>query len=128
MITTIELNGNTTVPVEVIKVIADSDLKVTFVVDGVRSWKTDGAEITAPAAAELAIITINGLKTDAMRGIEGTQFKINDTGIPTSLEMGVQKCAPIFVIQHAKGIPFRNALWSYVQQVRSVVGACLSEN
>ncbi|MGN1110911.1 MAG: chitobiase/beta-hexosaminidase C-terminal domain-containing protein, partial [Oscillospiraceae bacterium] len=52
---TITLNGNTTVPVEVIKVIDDKQLKVTFVYDSVKSWKTDGAEITTPAAADLSI-------------------------------------------------------------------------
>lgn len=81
---TIELNGITTVPVEVIKVIDERDLKVTFVVDSVRSWKTDGAKITAPAAADLTFIKTAGTKSDGLRGIEGIQFRTNDTGIPTS--------------------------------------------
>ncbi len=84
---TIVLNGNTTVPVEVIKVIDERDLKVTFVVDSVKSWKTDGAEITAPAAADLTFTKTTSAKTDGLRGIVGTQFRINDTGIPTSLEI-----------------------------------------
>ena len=82
---TMELNGNTTVPVEVIKVIADRKLKVTFVYDSVRSWKTDGAKITAPAAADLSILTTSKLKTDGLRGISGIQFTISNTGIPTDL-------------------------------------------
>lgn len=82
---TMELNSNTTVPVEVIKVIADRKLKVTFVYDSVRSWKTDGAEITAPAEADLSILTTNKLKTDELRGISGIQFTISNTGIPTDL-------------------------------------------
>ena len=85
--TTIQLNGNTTVPVEVIKVIADRDLKVTFVVDSVRSWKTDGAEITTPAAADLSIIATSKLKTDTLRGISGYQFSMDNTNIPTDLEI-----------------------------------------
>ncbi len=84
---TIELNGNTTVPAPVIKVIDERDLKVTFVVDSVKSWKTDGAEITDPAAADLSIITINRLKTDTLRGIMGIQFTIDNTNIPTDLQI-----------------------------------------
>ncbi len=82
---TIELNGNTTVPVEVIKVIDERDLKVTFVCDSVKSWKTDGAEITTPAAADLSILTTSKLKTDTLRGISGLQFMMNNTNIPTDL-------------------------------------------
>ncbi len=82
---TIELNGNTTVPVEVIKVIAEKKLKETFVVDSVKSWKTDGAEITTPAAADLSILTTSKLKTDTLRGISGYQFSMNNTNIPTDL-------------------------------------------
>ena len=85
--TTIELNGNTTVPVEVIKEIDDRQLKVTFVVDSVKSRKTDGAEITAPAAADLSILTTSKLKTDTLRGISGLQFSTNNTNIPTDLEI-----------------------------------------
>ena len=84
---TITLNGNTTVPVEVIKVIDDKQLKVTFVVDSVKNWKTDGAEITTPAAADLSILTTSKLKTDTLRGISGLQFTMNNTNIPTDLSV-----------------------------------------
>ena len=84
---TIELNGNTTVPIDVIKVIDDRQLKVTFVVDSVKSWKTDGAEITAPTAADLSILTTSKLKTNTLRGISGYQFSMNNTNIPTDLEI-----------------------------------------
>ncbi len=84
---TIELNGLTTVPVEVITVIDERDLKVTFVVDSVRSWKTDGAEITTPAAADLTFTKTTSTKSDSLRGTAGTQFRINDTGIPTSIKI-----------------------------------------
>ena len=83
--TTIELNGNTTVPVEVIKVIAEKKIMATFVVDSVRSWKTDGAEITAPASADLSILSTSKLKTGDLRGVSGVQFTISDTAIPTDL-------------------------------------------
>lgn len=82
---TIDLNGNTTVPAEVIRVIAERKLRATFTVDSVKSWKTDGAEIKTPAAADLSVIPTLKLKTDALRGIQGIQFTVNSTNIPTSL-------------------------------------------
>lgn len=84
---TIELNGITNVPFEVINVIGERKLKTTFKFDSVRSWKLNGAEITAPAAADLSIIAINRLKTDSLRGISGYQFTMNDTNIPTGIEI-----------------------------------------
>ena len=84
---TIQLNGTTTVPVEIIKKIADTDSKVTFVIDSVFTWVVDGAEITAPAAADLSFIRTASQKHDGLRGIEGMQFRINNTGVPTSLEI-----------------------------------------
>ena len=84
---TIQLNGNTTVPVEVIKVISDKKLKVHFTADSSRGWFVDGAEITAPAAADFSFIRTANQKHDSLRGIEGTQFKINNTGVPAGLEI-----------------------------------------
>lgn len=84
---TIQLNGNTTVPVEVIKVIGDKKLKVHFTADSSRGWFVDGAEITAPAAADFSLIRTASQKHDSLRGIEGTQFKINNTGVPAGLEI-----------------------------------------
>lgn len=84
---TIQLNGNTTVPVEVIKVIGDKKLKVHFTADSSRGWFVDGAEITAPAAADFSLIRTASQRYDSLRGIEGTQFKINNTGVPAGLEI-----------------------------------------
>ena len=84
---TIHLNGNTAVPYEVIKVIDDKYLKVHFIADGSRGWFVDGAEITAPAAADLSFIRTASQKHDGLRGIEGMQFRINNTGVPTGLEI-----------------------------------------
>ena len=84
---TIQLNGNTAVPVEIIKKIADTDSKVTFVIDSVFTWVVDGAKITVPAAADLSFIRTASQKHDGLRGIEGTQFKINSTGVPAGLEI-----------------------------------------
>ena len=53
---TIQLNGNTAVPFEVIKVIDNKDLKVHFIVDSSRGWFVNGAEITAPAVADFTFI------------------------------------------------------------------------
>ena len=88
---TIELNGNTTVPIEVIKAIADKDSKVTFVINSVSSWVIDGAEITTPVAIDLTLIKTASTKSDTLRGIEGTQFKINGTNIPTDLMIAFNK-------------------------------------
>ena len=84
---TIQLNGNTTVPVEVIKVIDNKYLKVHFTVDSSRGWFVNGAEITAPAAADFSFIRTANQKHGGLRGIEGTQFRINNTGVPTGLEI-----------------------------------------
>lgn len=84
---TIHLNGNTAVPVEVIKVIDNKYLKVHFIVDSSRGWFVNGAEITAPAVADLSFIRTASQKHDGLRGIEGMQFRINNTGVPTGLEI-----------------------------------------
>ncbi|MBP1562529.1 MAG: hypothetical protein J6C38_02300 [Oscillospiraceae bacterium] len=84
---TIELNGSTTVPVDVIKSIADKDNKVTFAIDSVFSWVVDGSKINTPAAADLTFVKTTSTKSNGLRGVEGTQFRINNTNIPTSLEI-----------------------------------------
>lgn len=84
---TIQLSGNTAVPVEVIKAIGDKKLKVHFTIDSSRGWFVDGAEITAPAAADLSIVRTASQKHDGLRGIEGMQFRISNTGVPTGLEI-----------------------------------------
>ena len=84
---TIQLNGNTAVPVEVIKVIDNKYLKVHFIVDRSRGWFVNGAEITAPAVADFTFIRTASQKHDGLRGIEGTQFRINNTGVPAGLEI-----------------------------------------
>ena len=66
---TIQLNGNTAVPVEVIKVIDNKDLKVHFIVDSSRGWFVNGAEITAPAVADFTFIRTASQKHDGLRGI-----------------------------------------------------------
>lgn len=84
---TIQLNGSTAVPVEVIKVIDNKDLKVHFIVDSSRGWFVNGAEITAPTVADFTFIRTASQKHDGLRGIEGMQFRTNNTGVPTGLEI-----------------------------------------
>ena len=86
---TISLNGNKTVPAEVIGSIAKSDAEVTFEVNNVFSWTIDGSEIdeTAAKAADLSITTTTVSGTSELRGKVGTGFKINDTGVKTTLNI-----------------------------------------
>ena len=70
-----------------IKVIDNKDLKVHFIVDSSRGWFVNGAEITAPAVADFTFIRTASQKHDGLRGIEGMQFRINNTGVPTGLEI-----------------------------------------
>lgn len=84
---TIELNGSTSVPVDVIKAISDKDSKVTLVINSAYAWVIDGADITTPAAADLTLTKTTETKSNTLRGVEGTQFKINNTNIPTNLEI-----------------------------------------
>ena len=84
---TIHLNGLTEAPTEVIRVISKRLLKATFVVDSVKSWKTDGAKIGTPATADFTMIRTASQNHDGLRGTEGMQFTINNTNIPTDLEI-----------------------------------------
>ena len=88
---TIELNGSTTVPVDVIKAIADTGSNVKLVINSAYAWVVDGADITAPAAADLTFVKTASTKSDGLRGVEGTQFRINNTNIPTNLEIAFKK-------------------------------------
>ncbi len=106
---TIRLNGNTLIPADVIKAIADKNTKVTFVIDNTYSWIVDGVKITSPAAANLAIIKTTGAKHGGLRGSEGTQFKINNTGLPTALEISFNavhagKFANLYRIENGKSV------------------------
>lgn len=88
---TIDLNGSYNVPAAVIKVIADKDLKATFVVDSRRSWYLDGAEIETPAAADMTVSQITSLDSSSLRGTAGAKFHINGTNNPTALTVSFQK-------------------------------------
>ena len=89
--TTIELNGNYEVPDVVIKAIADGDIRTTFTIDSWRSWFMDGAEITAPAAANLRVLTLGTLDTTGIRGTAGYMFSLYGTNNPTALTVAFNK-------------------------------------
>ena len=73
---TISLNGETTVPAEVIKAIADRKIRVEFVYDSTKSWLVDGAEITAVSAVDLLLLP-GSVDTSSLRGILGGKYRIS---------------------------------------------------
>lgn len=87
---TINTNGETNVPADVIKSIKDSKAKVEFVIDSTRSWIVDGAKITAASAADLSILPGNADKS-ALRGTPGSNMKINGTGVPADLKLAFRR-------------------------------------
>ncbi len=82
---TISLNGNYTVPAEVMKAVADKKIKATFVVDSVKSWVIDGAQIKNAASTDLTLIPTRKLKTGALAGTEGVQFTVSSADIPAGI-------------------------------------------
>lgn len=73
---TISMNGETTVPAEVIKAIADRKIKVEFVYDSTKSWLIDGAKITTVSAADLSLFH-GSVDTSSLRGILGCKYRIS---------------------------------------------------
>ncbi len=86
---TISLNGNTTVPVDVVKAIATSNAEVTLKVNNVFSWTIDGSEIDPKdaKAADLSITTTTVTGTNVLRGIVGTGFTIKGTNVKSELNI-----------------------------------------
>lgn len=73
---TISMSGETTVPAEVIKAIADRQLKVEFVYDSTKSWLVDGAKITTVSAADLSLFP-GSVDTSSLRGVSGGKYRIS---------------------------------------------------
>ena len=100
---TIGLNGNKTVPEDVIKAIASSNAEVTFKVDRVFSWTIDGENLDEKDA-KAADFTITKTKVTAdnnPRGTEGTSFSVNGTNVNSKLNINfktthVQKFANLY--------------------------------
>ena len=90
---TIELNGSTSVPVEVIKAIATSNAEVTLKVDDVFSWTIDGSEMDAKDtnSANLSIIKTTVVADNTPRGTRGTSFSIKGTNVKSELNINFKK-------------------------------------
>lgn len=88
---TIALGGNYNIPAEVIKAIADRNIKAEFVIDSWRSWYIDGADIKNPAAADMTIIQISSLDSSSLRGTVGVKYHINGTNNPAALAFTFKK-------------------------------------
>ena len=86
----IMLNGAYEVPSDVIKVIAGKKLRVEFAADSLKSWLTDGSEITAVSAADFSALSGSADKS-ALRGISGADLRVSGTKIPSDLKLGFRK-------------------------------------
>lgn len=82
---TISLNGNYTVPAEVMKAVADKKIKAVFVVDSLKSWVINGSQIKNAAAVDLTLIPTRKLKTGGLAGTEGVQFTVSSADIPAGI-------------------------------------------
>ena len=86
----ISLNGETTVPAEVIKAIMENKIKVEFVADSTRSWIVDGAGITKVSAADFSVLPGNADRS-ALRGVLGADMKISGTQVPADLKLSFRR-------------------------------------
>ena len=86
----IALNGETVVPVEVVRAISDVKAEVEFVVSTAKSWMIDGAKITTVCAADFTALPGIAEKT-SLRGVNGAAFKGGDTGVPAVLKLTFRK-------------------------------------
>lgn len=82
---TISLNGNYTVPAEVMKAVADKKIKAVFVVDSLKSWVINGSQIKNAASTDLTLIPTQKLKTGGLAGTEGVQFTVSSADIPAGI-------------------------------------------
>lgn len=86
----ISLNGETTVPADVIRAIANKRIKAEFVIDSVKSWVIDGSKITAVSSADLSTLPGNADKS-ALRGVTGADLSVNGTGVPAGLKLSFRR-------------------------------------
>lgn len=87
----INMNGLTTVPAEVIKAIAASDSKATFVVDDMFSRTIDGSKISETAACDFSVIKAEVTAENTPRGTVGSSFTVNDTSVKSQLNINFDK-------------------------------------
>ena len=86
----ISLNGESTVPADVIRAIANGRIKAELVIDSVKSWIIDGSKITAAAAANFSVLQGNADKSP-LRGVSGADLKVTDPGVPADLKLSFRK-------------------------------------
>ncbi len=86
----ITLNGETTLPADVIKAIADSKITAEIISDSTKSWIIDGAEITTVSAVDLSILP-GSADTSALRGVTGVKLKLNAENVPADLKVAFKK-------------------------------------
>lgn len=86
---TIFMSGETTVPAEVIKAIADRKIKVEFAYDSTKSWLIDGAKITTVSAADFSLFP-GSVDTSSLRGVSGGKYRIS-ADIPAEIRFAFRK-------------------------------------
>lgn len=86
----ISLNGETSIPADVIKAIADKKIRVELIIDSAKSWIIDGAKITSVSAADFSTLPGNADKS-ALRGTVGADLKITGTSVPAELKLNFRK-------------------------------------
>ena len=87
---TINTNGETNVPADVIKSIKDSKTKVELIIDSTRSWIIDGLRISKVSAADLSTLPGNADRS-TLRGTSGADLKITGTRVPADLKLKFRK-------------------------------------
>ena len=87
---TINTNGETNIPADVIKSIKDSKAKVELIIDSTRSWIIDGLRISKVSAADLSTLPGNADRS-TLRGTSGADLKITGTRVPADLKLKFRK-------------------------------------
>lgn len=87
---TINTNGETNVPADVIKSIKDSKAKVELIIDSTRSWIIDGLRISKVSAADLSTLPGNADRS-TLRGTSGADLIITGTRVPADLKLKFRK-------------------------------------
>lgn len=87
---TINTNGETNVPADVIKSIKDSKAKVELIIDSTGSRIIDGLRINKVSAADLSMLPGNADRR-TLRGTYGADLKITGTRVPADLKLKFRK-------------------------------------
>ncbi len=86
----ISMNGTTSVPADVIRSIMNKKLKAEFIVDNVKSWIIDGANVSSAASADLRIFN-RASNTGKLRGTCAINVMVNKSGVPAALRLKLDK-------------------------------------